>query len=40
MKLYRSGRWTRFHDEESFKEHMVEVIADVEQWKKVVATFQ
>jgi hypothetical protein len=40
VELYRSGRWTRFYDEESFKEHMIEVIADVERWQKVVATFQ
>ena len=39
VELYRSGRWSRHYDEESFKKHMIEVIADIERWRKVVATF-
>jgi hypothetical protein len=39
VELYRSGRWTRHYDEESFKQHMLEVIADVERWQTVVETF-
>jgi hypothetical protein len=40
VDLYRSGRWTRLYDEEAFKTHMIEVMADIERWQKVVATFQ
>ena len=39
VELYRSGRWTRHYDEETLKKHMIEVIADVERWHKVIATF-
>jgi len=36
VDLYRSGRWTGHYDEETFKKHMIEVIADVERWQKVI----
>jgi hypothetical protein len=36
VDLYRSGRWTRHYDEETLKQHMIEVIADVERWQQVV----
>jgi hypothetical protein len=39
VDLYRSGRWTRHFDEATLKKHMIEVIADVERWQKVIATF-
>jgi hypothetical protein len=39
VELYRSGRWTRHYDEETFKNRMIEVIADVERWQQVVQTF-
>ena len=39
IDLYRSGRWSRHYDEEGFRKHMIEVIADIERWRKVIATF-
>ena len=39
VDLYRSGRWTRHFDEATLKKHIIEVIADVERWQKVIATF-
>jgi hypothetical protein len=39
VELYRSGRWARYYDESSLKKHMIEVIADVERWQKVIETF-
>jgi hypothetical protein len=39
VDLYRSGRWTRYYDEATLKKHMIEVIADVERWQKVIETF-
>ena len=39
VDLYRSGRWTRHYDESTLKKHMIEVIADVERWQKVIETF-
>ena len=39
VELYRSGRWTRHYDEEGFKRHMLEAIADTERWQKVVERF-
>ena len=38
VDLYRSGRWARYYDEDTLKKHMIEVIADVERWRKVIAT--
>jgi hypothetical protein len=39
VEMYRSGRWTRHYDEESFRRQMLDVIADVERWEKVVGNF-
>ena len=39
VDLYRSGRWTRHYDEGTLKTHVIEVIADVERWQKVVENF-
>ena len=40
VDLYQSGRWTRHYDEATFKKHMIEVIADVERWQKVIDDFK
>lgn len=39
VDMYRSGRWTRHYDEEGFRRQMLDVIADVERWEKVVGGF-
>jgi hypothetical protein len=39
VEMYRSGRWTRHYDEEGFRDQMLDVIADVERWEKVVGNF-
>ena len=39
VELYRSGRCIRHYDEQGFKKHVIEVIADVERWHKVIETF-
>jgi len=39
VDLYRSGRWTRHYDEPTLKKHMIEVVADVERWEKVIEDF-
>jgi hypothetical protein len=38
VDLYHSGRWTRHYDEATLKQHMIEVIADVERWQKIIET--
>lgn len=39
VELYRSGRWRRYYSEDAFLAHLRKVMADVEQWAKVLERF-